>query len=644
MLMLVRDQDGDGLNAYEEDLHGTSDGDPNDPEALDFDGDGLTDLEEARPYRLPDDTLVETGWDVQVVGEDSYHVFSDPRAADADDDGLSDLDEKRGLDGLLPDDPNDAADATDPNKSDTDGDGIPDADDLAPTFPAPKLRVKLDATGADGLTWDTAYTELETAVAEAASRNSNSDPTDDVGEIWVAEGAYVPSEPLSLSSSLGLYGGFVGDETKRSQRNADPMTNNTVIRGHLFSGDSVISVISATGVEIDGFSISDCLLHPAVEIVSDPIDPDLMEITLRNLHFVDNVSGLSGGACAIAGLGSDGICNVGFERCVFSNNQVYDTNGGALAIMALADATVTVQLSECQFIDNGVDGDDYNGGAIACIDSALTLYECAFFGNRTTHGHGGAIASYDSDVNVDSCNFDSNLARRDGALLYVEGGAIRHEGGSLHVYNSRFARNEARNPAALPAYAHGGAVWVKDSSSLAIVNCVFWRNEVDCAGLSPYMQGSGLFLESVVNGCVTNCTLVENIGWDGAIHCESCVSMVLQNCIVAFNDGNDELSGGSFTVTHCCVYPGGYSGFPVLDVEPGFPEGWEDSGDLHLAAGSPCIDYGNSFVDTDLGEPGPQYLPLIDLDGNPRFFDGDDDGESQVDLGAYEYQGGGLGE
>ena len=431
MLMLVRDQDGDGLNAYEEDLYGTSDGDPNDPEALDFDGDGLTDLEEARPYRLPDDTLVETGWDVQVVGEDSYHVFSDPRAADADDDGLSDLDEKRGLDGLLPDDPNDAADATDPNKSDTDGDGIPDADDLAPTFPAPKLKVHPDGSGDDGLTWDTAYTELGDAVSEAASRNANADPADDVGEIWVAEGTYVPSEPLSLPSSLGLYGGFVGDETKRGQRNPDPMTNNTVIRGHLFLGDSVIYVIGATGVEIDGFSISDCLLHPAVEIVSDPIDPDLMEITLRNLHFVDNVSGLSGGACAIAGLGSDAICNVSFERCVFSNNQVYDTNGGALAIMALFDATVTVQLSECHFLDNCAAGDDMNGGAILCLNSILTLDECTFFGNSTMDGHGGAIASYDSTISIDSCNFDSNRAERDsGSFRYVEGGAIRHEGGS----------------------------------------------------------------------------------------------------------------------------------------------------------------------------------------------------------------------
>ncbi len=29
-----------------------------------------------------------------------------------------------------------------------------------------------------------------------------------------------------------------------------------------------------------------------------------------------------------------------------------------------------------------------------------------------------------------------------------------------------------------------------------------------------------------------------------------------------------------------------------------------------------------------------------DLDGNPRFIDGDDDGVAEVDMGAYEFQGG----
>jgi len=48
---------------------------------------------------------------------------------------------------------------------------------------------------------------------------------------------------------------------------------------------------------------------------------------------------------------------------------------------------------------------------------------------------------------------------------------------------------------------------------------------------------------------------------------------------------------------------------------------------LRLAKESPAIDMGNNgFINVP-----------IDLDGNPRIMDGDSDGTSIVDMGAYEY-------
>ena len=54
-------------------------------------------------------------------------------------------------------------------------------------------------------------------------------------------------------------------------------------------------------------------------------------------------------------------------------------------------------------------------------------------------------------------------------------------------------------------------------------------------------------------------------------------------------------------------------------------------GNYRLSAGSPAIDAGTSKLDE---------LPDFDLLGSPRVFDGDGDGEAQIDLGAYEFQGG----
>ena len=70
---------------------------------------------------------------------------------------------------------------------------------------------------------------------------------------------------------------------------------------------------------------------------------------------------------------------------------------------------------------------------------------------------------------------------------------------------------------------------------------------------------------------------------------------------------------------------GGYTGVGNLDIDPLFVD--FDGGDFHLQEGSPCIDVADNSA-----------ASALDLDGNPRIVDGDDDGTATVDMGAYEHQ------
>ncbi|MEN0065399.1 MAG: LamG-like jellyroll fold domain-containing protein [Myxococcota bacterium] len=109
-LFYVKDRDGDGLFAHEEYLFGTSE------ESPDGDGDGLTDLEEAK-----------VGWQVAVMDPPVYPAptWSDPTEADSDADGLSDFEERNAQ--------------TDPFNPDSDGDGFCDGPGTGRDFDCPAL-------------------------------------------------------------------------------------------------------------------------------------------------------------------------------------------------------------------------------------------------------------------------------------------------------------------------------------------------------------------------------------------------------------------------------------------------------------------------------------------------------------------------
>ncbi len=139
---------------------------------------------------------------------------------------------------------------------DLDSNGVPDECD-------PPVVRYVDGgapPGGDGLSWATAYDDLQDALEEAAGSGGL------VNNIWVAAATYTPDrstgDPYStfqLLNGIGLFGGFSGIETSLDQRN--PAIYLTILSGEFGDGENSYHVVTGSGTNatavIDGFTITD---------------------------------------------------------------------------------------------------------------------------------------------------------------------------------------------------------------------------------------------------------------------------------------------------------------------------------------------------------------------------------------------------
>ena len=85
----------------------------------------------------------------------------------------------------------------------------------------------------DGRSWATAYSTLQEGLNTAGLRAGL--PSSAPVEVWVAAGAYKPTDSGDRAASfrlvpgVGLFGGFAGTETERDQR--DWTQNETILSG-----------------------------------------------------------------------------------------------------------------------------------------------------------------------------------------------------------------------------------------------------------------------------------------------------------------------------------------------------------------------------------------------------------------------------
>ncbi|HZV70616.1 MAG TPA: hypothetical protein VFG10_13775 [Saprospiraceae bacterium] len=206
-------------------------------------------------------------------------------------------------------------------------------------FPSPQVYVDKDATGLNnGTSWVNAFTDLQNAI-KAVDYYLN------VREIWIAEGNYYTSlsgnrdTSYVLRDSVAIYGGFVGNETIRSQRILNP--THVKLSGDIGilndSTDNAYHVIKVTS------SCVDCILDGLTirfgeangSVVPLKIGGGLLvegKILLDHLVIERNTTVLEG--AAIYNSGASAITTV--RACLFRLNtsglarDILNSNGAQL--------------------------------------------------------------------------------------------------------------------------------------------------------------------------------------------------------------------------------------------------------------------------------------------------------------------------
>ena len=313
------------------------------------------------------------------------------------------------------------------------------------------LFVDADATpGGDGLSWATAFDDLQAGLEAAEVANGDGDAGNDVDAIWIAEGVYRPTAQLeaddarsatfSLVDGVTLYGGFIGTETALGARAADVTLHETVLSGDLGVADdtadnayTVVYCAAEVDAGIDGVTVVKGNAERPYSRTHLERAAGGAVYNCGSLH-VANASLLNNMATYGGGIFNCGVLTMENSRISFNAASIH--GGGIHNHGQLTMEGVTVSGNTAR-----------TGGGLDIADPAV-ITGCNISGN-TASEVGGAMIVYDTTVSISNTNILMNSAPSGF------GGGIYYYRTELALTNTTVSGNAADE---------GGGIWMNYSS------------------------------------------------------------------------------------------------------------------------------------------------------------------------------------
>jgi hypothetical protein len=313
------------------------------------------------------------------------------------------------------------------------------------------------------------------------------------------------------------------------------------------------------------------------------------------------------------------------STCIVSGLKMingFSGAGGGIYCENAAPKLASLIIEDCE-VNNG--GPYSRGGGIYCNDSELII-ENSIIRNNTcqnaTYLQGGGMYANSSNISVRYSDFSNNQSEYGGGIYLHNSEAI--------IINTRIEDNEADINAAgvgvnvsnaelincvitgNVAMEFGGAICGWDYADIILTNCTLTEN-------TGVLNGGGLFFNNGVTGIISNSILWENIPEQIYYHPSNSPNQV-EVKYSCFTDGEGGIiTSGNGVVTWLAGN---------IEDDPEFLDSGEHPYQLYI--NSPCIDSGST-------EAVNLNLPEFDILGNFRFWDGDEDEDIVIDMGAYEY-------